>query len=87
MEVIQPQNCANAPKQETLLSYVISDMTEDAMDQLKVTYILSHGKLASIFGYATKGDKNYKISYFAEFQSHKKDSTIKHIEKMVELNL
>ncbi|MGV3042377.1 hypothetical protein [Staphylococcus rostri] len=84
MEVIQPQNCANAPKQATLLSYVILDMTEDAMDQ---TYILSHGKLASIFGYATKGDKNYKISYFAEFQSHKRDSTIKHIEKMVELNL
>ncbi|KIX90453.1 hypothetical protein TP70_07085 [Staphylococcus microti] len=85
MEVIKPMNCGNAPKQMMLLNYVIEQMTEEKMDTIEVMYILSHGKLSSLYGNAKKDERQYRFSYFAEFENHKKDSAIKHVEKIIEV--
>lgn len=85
MEVIKPNNCGNAPKQVTLLNYVVEQMRAEEMDAIEVLYLLSHGKFASLFGNAKKGKLQYRFSYFTEFENHKKDSAIKHVEKIIEV--
>ena len=85
VEVIKPMNCGNAPKQVTLLNYVVEQMMEEEMDTIEVLYVLSHGKLASLYGKAAKGERRYRFSYFIEFENHKRDSAIKHVEKMLEV--
>ncbi|AVQ33402.1 hypothetical protein C7J88_04155 [Staphylococcus muscae] len=82
MEMRQPKHCNNAPKQQKLFDYVKQQMLDMHMEKVDVIYLMSHGKLASMLCFACKEGQTHKVAYFAEFQSHKKDSDIKSIERI-----
>lgn len=81
----RPNHCNNAPKQQKLFDYVKQQMLDMNMEKVEVCYLMSHGKMASILCQAYREGQMYKVAYFAEFQSHKKDSDIRSVERMMEM--